>query len=145
MLVSEIMSTVVEFIGPEATIQEAANLLGELDFGALPVGSREDLLGVVTNRDILFRVVAAGLDSRTVRVREVMSTTVFTCRDDDPLSAALDMMADFQVRRLPVVGESGVVVGWITLSDIAGQLFAGSASVKSALEELTSSEAVADA
>ena len=142
MQVSDIMSKVVEFIGPDATVQEAATLLGELDFGALPVGEATDLLGVVTNRDILFRVVAAGLDSRTTRVREVMSTSVLTCRETDTLSAALDLMADFQVRRLPVVGESGGVVGWITLSDVAAQLFVHSGAVKSALEQFSRQEAV---
>ena len=142
MQVSDIMSSVVEFVGADATIQEAATLLGELDFGALPVGGANDLLGIVTNRDILFRVVAAGLDSRTVRVREVMSTSVFTCRETDTLSAALDLMADFQVRRLPVVDEADVVVGWLTLSDIAAHLLVESGAVKSALETFAAAEAV---
>lgn len=140
MQVSDIMSKVVEFIGPDATVQEAAVLLGELDYGALPVGGADNLQGVLTSRDILFRVVAAGQDSRAVRVREVMSTTVFTCRETDSLGAALDMMADYQIRRLPVLGEAGRVTGWITLSDIAAHLIADSEPLQAALSDLNAPE-----
>lgn len=60
MQVAEIMATPVEFIEPDATIEEAAVLMGELDVGCLPVGNAHDLRGILTDRDILFRVVAAG-------------------------------------------------------------------------------------
>jgi CBS domain-containing protein len=79
MLVSDIMATAVEFAAPDDTIQEAAALMGELDVGALPVGAADDLQGVLTDRDILFRVVAEGRDNAALRVREVMSRRVFTC------------------------------------------------------------------
>ena len=142
MVISDIMSRNVEFISPDATVQEAAALLGELDYGALPVGAPDDLQGVITSRDILFRVVAAGRSSSEVRVREVMSGTVFTCREGDTLGAALDIMADYQVRRLPIRNEAGLVVGWITLSDIASRLIVESEALKWALDELTATEAV---
>ena len=64
MLVSEIMAKALEFISPDATVQDAATLMGELDVGALPVGSADDLVGILTDRDILFRVVAEGATTR---------------------------------------------------------------------------------
>ncbi|MBP2312848.1 CBS domain-containing protein [Azospirillum soli] len=139
MLVSEIMSKTLEFISPDATVQEAATLLGELDVGALPVGSPEDLQGILTDRDILFRVVAEGADNVRTRVRDVMSTTLFSCRDTDTLATAMDIMGSYHVRRLPVLDESGRVVGWVALSDISRRLLLDSGAVRDALGELSAS------
>ena len=71
--VSDVMTTYVEFIDLEATAKEAAEMMGELEVGALPAGAADRVEGVVTDRDILYRVVAAGLDPTRVRVREVLS------------------------------------------------------------------------
>jgi CBS domain-containing protein len=136
VLVSEIMSRDVEFVAPDATAQAAAVLMGELDVGALPVGAADDLQGVLTDRDILFRVVAQGRAPAEVRVREVMSRTVFTCRDTDEVSVALDLMGGYHVRRLPVVGAERRVVGWLTLTDISGKVLLESEAVSAALAGL---------
>src|SRR3954463_1237552 len=116
MKVADLMAKHVEFIDPDATVQDAASMMGELDVGALPVGSAEDLKGVITDRDILYRVVAEGKDPRRTEVLQVASRDVFTCRPEDPIGAAMDVMAAQNVRRLPVADEAGRVVGWITLS-----------------------------
>ena len=137
MLVSDIMATAVEFAAPDDTIQEAAALMGELDVGALPVGAADDLQGVLTDRDILFRVVAEGRDNAALRVREVMSRRVFTCSPNDTLAGAMDRMADYHVRRLAVTNGSGVVVGWITLSDIARKLLLEPGMVRDGLQQLS--------
>jgi len=137
MLVSDIMARVIEFIEPNATIQEAASLMGELDVAALPVGMPEDLQGIITDRDILFRVVAEGRDNGKVRVRDVMSTTLFTCRDTDTLATVLDIMGSYHVRRLPVLDASNRVVGWVTLSDISRRLLLDSNAIREGLQELT--------
>jgi len=137
MLVSDIMARTLEFLAPDATVQEAATLMGELDVGALPVGSPEDLQGILTDRDILFRVVAEGGDNSRVRVREVMSTTLFSCRDTDTLATAMDIMGSYHVRRLPVLNEAGHVVGWVTLSDVSRRLLLETGAVRDALSELS--------
>ncbi|WP_236025147.1 CBS domain-containing protein [Arenibaculum pallidiluteum] len=137
MQVSEIMAQAIEFIGPDATVQDAAVLMGELDVAALPVGTPDDLQGIVTDRDILFRIVAEGRDSSGVRVRDVMSSTIFTCRPTDTLETAMDIMASYHVRRLPVVAETGEVVGWVTLSDIARRMLLETGAVRDALSELS--------
>ena len=139
MLVSEIMAKALEFIAPDATVQEAATLMGELDVGALPVGSAEDLLGILTDRDILFRVVAEGGDTTQVRVREVMSSSVFSCRDTDTLATAMDIMGAYHVRRLPVLDEAKHVVGWLTLSDVSRRLLLDTDTIRNALGELSAS------
>ena len=123
MVVADIMRRDVEFIPPDTTVQQAAQLMGELDVAALPIGSRTDLRGIVTSRDILFRVVARGLDSSQVKTVDVMSSTVFSCRENDSLETALETMAAHGVRRLPVVDAEGHVVGWITIARIARTLF----------------------
>jgi CBS domain-containing protein len=140
MKVSELMTRYVEFIDGEAPVREAAVLMGEVDVGALPVGTAERLDGVVTDRDILYRVVARGLDPNIVRVREVASRPVVACGEDDTLQAAMDLMAAHHVRRLPVRDAAGAVTGWITLADLSRQLLVGSEALQASLREL--SEAV---
>lgn len=136
MKVGEIMSRHVEFIAAEASVQDAAVLMGELDIGALPVGAPERLDGVVTDRDLVFRVLAEGRDPRRTTVLEVATRTVFTCAPEDTVSAATDLMAAHNVRRLPVV-EGGTVIGWLTLSDLSRVLLVDSSSVQAALQELS--------
>jgi CBS domain-containing protein len=137
MRVADIMARTIEFVAPDATVQAAATLMGEIDVGALPVGTEEDLQGILTDRDILFRVVAAGRDSTRVRVREVMSSMIFSCGPDDTIEAAMDIMSSYHVRRLPVQDEAGAVVGWVTLSDIARRLLLETETVRTALNELS--------
>ncbi len=137
MRVADMMARTIEFIAPDATVQSAATLMGEIDVGALPVGTEADLQGILTDRDILFRVVAAGRDSARTRVREVMSNMIFSCGPDDTVEAAMDIMSSYHVRRLPVQDEAGAVVGWVTLSDIARRLLLDTDTVRTALGELS--------
>ncbi len=136
MRVSDVMTRHVEFIGPEATAQDAAALMGELDVSALPVGSAADLKGVITDRDLLYRVVAEGRDPKRTQVGDVATKLVFTCRVDDPLTTAMDLMASHNIRRLPVI-EGEEVVGWLTLSDLSRQLLVDSQVVQNGLRDLT--------
>lgn len=136
MKIADLMTRHVEFIEPNATVQDAAALMGELDVSALPLGTAEDLRGVVTDRDLLYRVVAEGRDPRRTRVSEVATKLVFTCRGDDPLTTAMDLMASHNIRRLPVM-EDERVVGWLTLSDLSRRLLVESEVVQSGLQDLT--------
>lgn len=141
MRVAEVMTRDVEFIAADAPVSAAAELMGELDVGALPVGGPEDLQGIVTDRDLLYRVVARGLDAGRVRVAEVLSSPVVACREEDTLQAALDLMAANHLRRLPVMAGGGRVTGWLTLADLARHLLHDSAALQSALSELTEAPA----
>jgi CBS domain-containing protein len=136
MRVGELMTRHVEFIPPDAPVREAAELMGELDVGALPVGTPEDVVGVVTDRDILYRVVAEGL-APDLPVRDVASRPVIGCGAEDTLQAAMDLMAAHAIRRLAVRDAEGRVVGWITLGDLARHLLVEHGPVQAALRDLT--------
>ena len=137
MKVSDLMAQHVEFIDAEATVQDAAALMGELDVSALPIGTADALKGIITDRDILYRVVAEGRDVRRTPVLQVASKQIFTCKPEDLLSTAMDLMASQNVRRLPVLDEAQRVVGWLTLSDLSRHLLVQSEVVQGALREIT--------
>lgn len=137
MDVAEVMSGEVEFIGPDATVQQAAEMMGELDVGALPVGTAGELLGVVTDRDLLYRVVAEGRDPRALRVREAMTAPALSCRPTDDVRVAMDLMAAQNIRRLAVQDAAGTVVGWITLTDLSRRLLLDREAVQQALRAVT--------
>jgi CBS domain-containing protein len=135
--VRDLMATHVEFIEPDASVQDAAALMGELDVSALPVGTAEALKAVITDRDILYRVVAEGRDPRRTSVLEVATKQIFSCSPDDTLKAAMDLMASQNVRRLPVMDEAQRVIGWLTLSDLSRHLLVESDLVQGALRDVT--------
>ena len=137
MKVSDLMASVVEFLDPGASAQDAASLMGELDVGALPIGSPENLQGIITDRDILYRLVAEGKDPRRTPALQIASKQIFSCGPNDDIGAAMDVMAAQNVRRLPVIDESQRVVGWIALSDLSRHLLVENETVQSALKQLT--------
>ena len=137
MKVTEVMTGGVEFIDGAALVKEAAELMGELDVGSLPVGTPEALEGVVTDRDILYRVVARGLDPSAVCVRDVMTAPVMGCDVDDTVQSILDAMAAHHVRRMPVRDARNRVVGWVTLGDLSRKLLVESQALQGFMHELT--------
>ena len=118
MRVEQIMTRGIELVPPEATVQEAATLMAEHDIGAVLVGAEQELQGILTDRDIIIRVVVEARDPAGVRVGEVMSSTLFTCTPDTELKAALESMDAHQVRRMPVMGEESRLLGIVARSDI---------------------------
>ena len=120
MRVQDVMTQAVESIQSRASIRKAARIMGDADIGALPVLSDEKLVGIVTDRDIAVRAVAAGL-SNDGPVDDVMSEDVTTCSPNDDLEDVLHIMSAQQVRRLPVCNERGRLVGMIGLGDAARQ------------------------
>lgn len=137
MKVVDVMSATVEFVAAQSSAKEAAELMGELDVGSLPVGTPDALDGVLTDRDILFRVVAAGLDPTRVAAGEITSRPAITCRDSDSLQTAMDLMMANHVRRLPVCDDRGRVAGIVTLADVARKLLIDSETLQAALSDLT--------
>ncbi|GJD86894.1 Inosine-5'-monophosphate dehydrogenase [Methylobacterium hispanicum] len=135
--VADVMARDVEFIEPHASAQAAAVLMGEIEVGALPVGSADRIVGIVTDRDLLYRVVARGRDPAAVSVQEVASRPVLACSPGDTLRAAMDVMVANYVRRLPVLDGSRRVVGWLTLADIARHLLVNDDALQVSLLTLT--------
>ena len=118
-IVNEIMSTEVQMIAPEATLREAARMMLEQDVGALPVCQGTTLLGMVTDRDITVRGVAAGLSSDVACVADVMTKDLEFCTEDQDTEEVMHTMGYAQVRRLPVVNMDGGLVGIVSLGDMA--------------------------
>lgn len=119
MLVSELMNDNVVSISPDETASLAARLLFRHNIGSLPVCTEDGKLrGIVTDRDIVLRCVAAENDPDTTPVREIMSRSVVTVGPNDDVRQATQQMSASQVRRLPVV-QDGRVVGMLSLGDMA--------------------------
>lgn len=137
MIVRDVMSRDVEYAAAGDTAQAAAVLMGEIEVGALPVGSAAHVEGVVTDRDLLYRVVAAGMDPATTPLQTILSRPVIACRGDDTLQAAMDLMAANHIRRMPVLDAAGRVEGWITLGDISRKLLVDDGALQAALARLT--------
>jgi CBS domain-containing protein len=141
MKVVDVMSGAIEFLPSDASAKEAAELMGELDVGALPVGTPEVIEGMLTDRDILFRVVAAGLDPTVVRAGEITSRPAISCEEGDPLQTAMDLMMANHIRRLPVRDDRGRITGIVTLADVARKLLVDSDTLQAALSGLTEAAA----
>lgn len=116
--ISEVMNTDVQTISPDATLEEAAQEMRDGDFGVLPVGEAENLIGIITDRDIVVRAVAEGMGVNT-RVKDAMSDEVICVNETDSVDAAAQLMSDYQIRRLPVVDTEGQLVGIVSLGDFA--------------------------
>jgi len=137
MRVSEIMNPNVVSISPDESTALAARLISRHNVGSLPVCSGDGKLrGILTDRDIVLRCVAAETDPNSTRVREIMTRGVATVTPDDDVREAARIMSAEQVRRLPVVRD-GHVVGMLSLGDMAKtQSFTMEAS--KALSEISS-------
>ena len=119
MRVRDLMSKSVVTITPEESAALAARLLSRHELGALPVCAADGTLaGIVTDRDIVTRCVGAGEEPGRVPVRDIMSPAPSVITPETPISDAARLMAQRQVRRLPVV-EQGHVVGMLSLGDLA--------------------------
>jgi predicted transcriptional regulator len=103
------------------TLSQVAELMEGEDVGAIPVVDGELLVGMVTDRDIVVRAVARGLDPKDTRVTDIASEDLVTVRPGNDLSDALEMMARYQVRRLPVTDDENRLVGVVSQADVALQ------------------------
>ena len=118
MKISECMSREVRLADPQMSLREAAQLMADCGCGVLPVGENDRLVGMLTDRDIVIRGIAKGLEGES-KVREVMSREVRWCFEDDDLEEAFSTMADEQIRRMPVLNREKRLVGIISLGDLA--------------------------
>ena len=118
MRVSDAMTRDVRVASPGQTIRDVARLMDEINAGSVPVGENDRLIGMITDRDIAVRAVAAGKGPETP-VRDVMSSDIKYCYEDEDLDHVCQNMADIKVRRLPVVSRDKRLVGIVSLGDLA--------------------------
>lgn len=133
--IQDVMTRDVRTISPQETVQRAAQLMDELNVGAIPVCDGDKLVGMITDRDITVRATAAGQAPDACKVGDVMSTDVRTCTTNQTVDEVLGQMGDVQIRRVPVLDEqSHQMVGIVSLGDMATK---HSASVDRALDEIS--------
>ncbi len=122
---SDIMTENVVYCSPNDSVARAAQLMKTEDIGPVLIVDNDDsrtLVGIVTDRDLALKIVAEGRDPNTTRVEEVMSKKLVTCRADDDVDVAMNAMAQFQLRRIPVVGDNMSLLGIISQADVATRM-----------------------
>jgi CBS domain-containing protein len=117
--IREVMTSDPRSIAPSTTVEEAAKLMRDADVGPIPIVEKGIVAGILTDRDIVLRVVAEGKDPASTTVGEVASRDLVTVDPEQTLDEALQLMAKHQVRRLPVSEEDGKLVGIVAQADIA--------------------------
>ena len=119
MRIKDIMNTDLLWVTPETDLVKTAEIMNKYDVGAVPVCNEDKhLLGMVTDRDIVIRNVATGKSPEDTWVKDIMTTSVKTGTPNMTIDEACDMMAEWQVRRLPIV-ENDALVGIVSIGDIA--------------------------
>jgi len=119
MRIQDVMTADVSFVRPDTPILEIARKMRDGDIGSTPVVEDERLVGMVTDRDVVVRVIAEGGDVRTKTARDAMSPGILYCFVDDSVEAVLENMGDQQIRRLPVIDRQKRLVGVVSLGDLA--------------------------
>ncbi|MBW3559138.1 MAG: CBS domain-containing protein [Proteobacteria bacterium] len=118
MKVRDVMTAGVVTARPEDTIQAVARRMSEVDTGVIPIAEGDRVVGLITDRDIVLRIVAESGDV-TAPVSSVMTTGVETVQADDSLKVAAKKMSQLQIRRLVVLGDDGRLAGILSLGDVA--------------------------
>jgi CBS domain-containing protein len=119
MKVKDIMSSPCEKIDFNATITQVAQKMKSSGVGILPVEKADEIIGVITDRDIVLKVLAEKLDPKTTAVNKVMTTDVIACYEDDDIRDAAKLMEDNQIRRLLVLDRNDSLSGILSVADFA--------------------------
>ncbi len=119
MKVKDCMCTELYCCAPEMTVTDAAKIMNKHHIGCLPVcDNNQNVVGLITDRDIALRCVACDKDETTTPVSEIMTSSVCCCNENTDLEEATKMMSDLQIRRIPVI-ENNKIVGMLTIGDLA--------------------------
>ncbi len=120
MKVKDAMHRGVDWVSPDTRVTELAKLMRDHDVGAIPIGENDRLVGMVTDRDIVCKGLAQdNFDARSATARNVMTTEIHCCREDDDLAKAVRHMEELKVRRLPVINKSKRMIGILSLGDVS--------------------------
>jgi len=118
MYVKQVMHRGVRWADPDTRVAELARLMREHDIGAIPIGENDRLVGMVTDRDIVCRCIALGLDPNSCRARDVMTEGIVFCLERQELDHAARLMETRKVRRLPVINAKKRMTGMLSLGDL---------------------------
>ena len=119
MKINECMCKDVCFVKPDCNVYDAARIMNENHIGCIPICDDEkQIIGVITDRDIVLRTVACDKNAKTTPVSEIMTTNVYTCECNQDIQEAEGLMAKNQIRRIPIVDSSSKMVGILTTGDL---------------------------
>src|SRR5215831_20747095 len=119
MKVKEVMHKGVDWVGPDTPVTDLAKLMLKHDIGAIPIGANDQLIGMVTDRDIICKGLAKdNFNAQRATARDVMTPGIHCCREDDNLAKAVRHMEELKIRRLPVINKSKRMVGILSLGDV---------------------------
>jgi CBS domain-containing protein len=133
MQLKDVMTKNVQLTDAGTTLKSAAALMRDGDFGLLPVGENDRLVGTLSDRDIVVAAVAEGKDPNSTAVRDAMSEGIAYCFEDQSVDEAAEVMRKRQIRRLPVLNRDKRLVGIVALADLAVE----SGSIKPAAQALS--------
>ena len=119
MKVRDAMHEGATWSGPETSVQDLARTMRDEDIGAIPIVENDRLIGMVTDRDIVVKGLADGLDMSSLTARDVMTGPILYCRADQSVEDAVRLMEEHEIRRLPVIDENKRMVGILALGDIS--------------------------
>ncbi len=119
MKVKDAMHKKVVWVEPTTALADISKKMRELDIGAVPVGEKDRLIGMVTDRDIAIRAFSGPADAKTLTARDVMSKGIIYCRDSEEIEDAIRIMEQKKVRRLPVLDKNKRMVGMLSLGDVS--------------------------
>ena len=120
MKVKDAMHKGVDWVSPETPVPELAKLMRDHDVGAIPIGENDRLVGMVTDRDIVCKGLAQdNFDAHSATARDVMTSEIHCCREDEDLVKAVRHMEELKVRRLPVINKSKRMIGMLSLGDVS--------------------------
>lgn len=117
--VRDVMTPNPECVSQKDTIRDAARIMQRADTGVVPVVDGKKIVGMITDRDIVVRLVAEGKDPGSASVSDVMTRSVRTVKEDAPVNEVLDLMSNAQVRRVPVVNRNDEIVGIVSVRDLS--------------------------
>ncbi len=119
MQVRDVMTKDVQVIHAATSVRDAARKMKELNVGILPVAEKQKIVGVLTDRDIVVRSTAEGLNPEKEMIGSLMSGNVIWCFEDEDIDSAIDKMKKAKIRRIPVVSRENELVGIISIGDVA--------------------------
>jgi len=118
MKVRDVMTDRVDTVTPNASVVEIAQMMKNNDVGSIPVCEDKKVIGMITDRDIVIKVVADGKNIESRMAKDIMNSKIITVTGDQDVHEAAHLMSEYQIRRLPVV-EQGKIVGIVALGDLA--------------------------
>lgn len=119
MEIAKAMHPKADWASADTPVSEVAQMMQKDDIGAIPIGKDDKLIGMVTDRDIALRVVAAGHDPKTTKAEEIMTRGIVYCRTTETVEDAIHLMDQKKIRRLPVIDDKKRLVGMLSLGDIS--------------------------